>query len=306
MNAHHGHKPDFGHHGDVDQTFMAKDSFNVVDIHDNGSHNSFGAPGHSGHAPGHDPAGMGLPNPSEGAGAITGALNQGAHQFHDAATHAPGVGPAASHVVPEHLPSPEQAPAAVTGVVAHGPEQLHAAAASLPAVGPVASHLPADLPTPDHAPAAVTGALSHGPEQLHDAAAGLPGAGPVASALPSHLPGPGDATSHLSSLAGHGPAGGAGCPDRERGRQRAGRRRGRRSPAPRRPARLRRSDEPGSSRVGWGTRLAPRSTPPAARDPVLERSGIVAASAPARSANSAAPVRAITRRATPDHRSRTP
>ena len=177
MNAHHGHKPDFGHHGDVDKTFMAKDSFNVVNIHDNLSDNSVG---------GHE-----LPNPAQGAGAVTGALNQGAHQLHDAATHAPGIGAAASHVVPEHLPSPEQAPAAVTGALSHGPEQLHDAAASLPAVGPVADHLPSNLPSPadaghlpvvgDLAGQGPTGALGAPIESVAD---NVPGVGEVAGHMP--------------------------------------------------------------------------------------------------------------------------
>lgn len=169
----------FGHHGDVDKHFMAKDSFNVVNIHDNLSDNSVG-----GHGQGAE-----LPNPAQGAGAVTGALNQGAHQVHDVATHAPGVGAAASHLVPEHLPSPEQAPAAVTGALSHGPEQLHDAAASLPAVGPVADQLPSNLPSPDDAASHLSSLAGHGPAAalggpVENVAGNLPVAGDVASHLP--------------------------------------------------------------------------------------------------------------------------
>lgn len=170
---------DFGHHGDVDKHFMAKDSFNVVNVHDVLSNNSIGAPGH----------GADIPNPAQGAGAATGALSHGAEQVHDAAVGLPVVGGAASHLVPEHLPSPEQAPAAVTGALSHGPEQLHAAAENLPAVGPVAEHLPSHLPSPTDATSHLSSLAGHGPTAalgapIENAADNLPGVGEVAGHLP--------------------------------------------------------------------------------------------------------------------------
>jgi len=171
--AHHAteiaHMPGpFGHHGDVDK-FMAKDSFNLVNVHDVASNNTIG--------------GAELPNPAAGAGAVTGALSQGTEPVHDVASQLPAVGPAASHVVPEHLPTPEQLPATVAHVAAQGPEQLHAAAESLPVAGNVADQLPA--------PEAAT---SH----LGDLPANAPAAlnAPVEN-VASNLPVVGDVTGHL-------------------------------------------------------------------------------------------------------------
>jgi hypothetical protein len=164
----------FGHHGDVDH-FMAKDSFNLVNVHDVASHNSFG--GH----------GAELPNPAQGAGAVTGALDQGAHQLHDAASHVPALGPAASHVVPAHLPTPDQLPATVSHVAAHGPEQLHAVAGSLPVVGNVADQLPTHLPSPDAA-SHLSSLPTHDAAPLHAPVEGVADNLPVVGDVAGHLP----------------------------------------------------------------------------------------------------------------------
>lgn len=161
----------FGHHGDVDK-FMAKDSFNLVNVHDVASNNTISGQGAE------------LPNPAQGAGAVTGALSQGTEQVHDVASGLPAVGPAASHVVPEHLPTPEQLPATVSHVAAQGPEQLHAAAESLPVVGNVADQ----LPSPDAATSHLSALPAHAPAALNAPVENVAGNLPVVGDVAGHLP----------------------------------------------------------------------------------------------------------------------
>jgi hypothetical protein len=182
---HHDHGHHFGHDGDVDK-FMAKDSFNLINIHDNFSHNSFGAP--PAPAPGHDGA----------PGQLQGALTHGSQQLQGALSHGPEQLQGALAHGPEQLQGAlAQGPEQLQGALAHGPEQLQGALAHGP------EQLQGALA---HGPEQVQGALAHGPEQLHAAAGSLPVVGHVADQLPTHLPSPEEATSHLSSLPAHGSA----------------------------------------------------------------------------------------------------